>query len=295
MGERIGEIVAVEKNRIVLQRGKKLVPGDGICFFSSRSELAGTAINRVEGDQVTPERMEGLTPGVTVYRSEDRAFVMKLEKSRTERTIPIRMRFSDAPGGFRLSVEDEDGNRAETIRVQPKAAAEHAGTALENIRRQLSKCGGTPFRCDRIDVAVRTPHFMPLAELNALRRAALGKLAAVREQNRPKTAGGVRKNGVPYPVRGLTYLGNVLNRKAEAFYRRHGVTEIDPAAESGLGMQGRKVMTAKYCLLHELGLCHAKGVRMHPADPLFLTDENGRRLKLVFRCTPCEMDVLLER
>jgi len=39
----------------------------------------------------------------------------------------------------------------------------------------------------------------------------------------------------------------VLNHKARAFYRRHQVRDIEPAAESGLAMQGRVVMTTRYC------------------------------------------------
>ena len=205
------------------------------------------------------------------------------------------MVFSDVPDGFRLFVEDEDGNRAEAVRVSPKTAAENKDAALENIRKQLSKCGKTPFRCDRVDVAVQTRYFIPVGELNALRRSALEQLAAVRDRKRPKTAGGVRINDAPYPEKRLVNTANVLNRKAEAFYRRHGVTEIEPAAESGLDMRGRTVMTAKYCMLYELGLCHTPGARAYKAGTWFLEDENSRRLKLNLRCAPCEMEVILDR
>ena len=47
------------------------------------------------------------------------------------------------------------------------------------------------------------------------------------------------KNDAPYPEKHLTYLGNVLNAKARAFYRRHGVETIEPAAESGVDLSGQ--------------------------------------------------------
>jgi putative protease len=78
----------------------------------------------------------------------------------------------------------------------------------------------------------------------------------------------------------------VLNAKAEAFYRRHGVERIERAAESGLDLTGRRVMTTRYCIREQLGLCGA-GV----AEPLTLIDDEGRRLELRFDCDRCAMEV----
>jgi putative protease len=107
---------------------------------------------------------------------------------------------------------------------------------------------------------------------------------------RSRMKGGVVRNDIPFPERELSYLGNVLNRDAEAFYRRHGVGRIEPAAESGLQMSGRKVMTTRYCVKHQLGLC---GYSL--PEPLALIDEQGRRLELDFDCAECEMSVFLDR
>ena len=65
-------------------------------------------------------------------------------------------------------------------------------------------------------------------------------------------------NASPYPETELSYLGNALNEKAMAFYRRHGVMKTEPAAESGLDMHGRKVMTTKYCIKYQLDGCPRK-------------------------------------
>ncbi|MBU0609462.1 MAG: hypothetical protein KKI08_16365, partial [Armatimonadetes bacterium] len=86
--------------------------------------------------------------------------------------------------------------------------------------------------------------------------------------------------------------GNVLNRQAEAFYRRHGVTDIEPAAESGLDMEGRVVMRTRYCVQHQLGLCDGAGNRTDVRQPLFLVDADGHRYRLRFRCADCEMEVI---
>ncbi len=89
----------------------------------------------------------------------------------------------------------------------------------------------------------------------------------------------------------LTYLGNVLNKNAEAFYRRHGVAAIEPAAESGLDMRGQRVMTTRDCAMYQLDLCRAPGVDGSVERPFYLVDDDGNRLRLDCDCTRCEMDI----
>jgi hypothetical protein len=127
--------------------------------------------------------------------------------------------------------------------------------------------------------------------LNQLRREALERLVAVRAQNRPVPQATIHRNNVPYPEKTLSYLGNVLNQSAAAFYRRHGVEEIAPAAESGLDMRGKRVMLTRYCLKHQLGLCPRENNAPALKDPLYLVDEDGHKYRLRFNCAACEMEV----
>ncbi|MFA6176102.1 MAG: hypothetical protein WC765_05960, partial [Phycisphaerae bacterium] len=87
------------------------------------------------------------------------------------------------------------------------------------------------------------------------------------------------------------YSDNVLNKKAQDFYRRHGVETIEPAAESGLDLTGRIVMTTKYCLQKELGLCRGK-IAGVPAEPMTLTDEDRREYEISFLCGECGMEIV---
>ena len=113
------------------------------------------------------------------------------------------------------------------------------------------------------------------------------KLALVRAQNRPQFKSLLQKNDVPYPAKQLFYTGNVLNRQAAAFYRRHGVTDIAPAAESGLDMHGKRVMRTRYCIKHQLGYCPRLDGAPPLQEPLYLVDENGHRYRLRFDCAAC--------
>ncbi|HBG48565.1 MAG TPA: hypothetical protein DDW90_03475 [Cyanobacteria bacterium UBA9971] len=80
-----------------------------------------------------------------------------------------------------------------------------------------------------------------------------------------------------------------MNKYAKEFYKRHGVEEIHPAAETGLNMAGKKVMTTKYCLKHQFNICNT----CHPeqTEPFYLIDENNHKYELKFNCAKCEMEI----
>ncbi len=191
-----------------------------------------------------------------------------------------------APGGVVLRAEDEDGNRAEALLACAPEPAEKPGRALEILRRQIGKTGDTEFAAAGVAIEIDPVQFLPVSAVNALRREVLERLSAVRETKRPRVHCGVVPSDAPFPEAELSYLGNVLNRDAEAFYRRHGVVRIEPAPESGLDLRGRNVMTTRYCLKDQLGLCGS-------TEPLALVDEQGNRLELDFDCAACEMSVFL--
>jgi len=108
--------------------------------------------------------------------------------------------------------------------------------------------------------------------------------------NRPVRTGGVRKNNIAYPQNLLDYRGNVLNEKAKQFYQRHGVIQINPAAESGVNMSGKQVMKTKYCVRKQLGLCSVRN-RSGEAEPLILQDRENHTFELQFCCPNCGMEI----
>jgi len=292
VGEVVGEVVAVDRRSFRLAPGApELHNGDGLSFFDAEGVLQGTVVNEVNGLTITPNSMEHIRRGMRIYRNHDHAYLRQLEKSQPVRTIAVQFVLEESPTGFTLTVTDEDGNHASATLTTEKIRAEKPEQAQVTVEKQLRKTGGTAFVCVNVTVNWQTAYFLPVAVLNELRRTALDNLLTVRAQNRPRLTGEIRRNDVPYPEKQLTYLGNVLNRQAEAFYRRHGVTEIEPAAESGLDMRGRQVMRTRYCLLHQLGYCRRKKDTLPLTEPLSLMDEDGHKYPLRFDCANCEMEV----
>jgi 23S rRNA 5-hydroxycytidine C2501 synthase len=292
-GEYVGTVTRVDESSFILDGGQDLHNADGICFFDRQRNLDGTVVNRVEGRRVYPQKMHGIHVGQEIYRNFDYAFSRKLASRIAERKIRLSLFLEESARGLVLSGRDEDGNETKVEMAGEKQPARKKDAARQTVLTQLAKLGHTIFACSDLQLRTRDTYFLPVSRLNAAKRELIEQLLRVRQSNRPRWTGGVQKSAVPYPEKCLTYLGNALNEKARVFYRRHGVQSIAPAAESGLDLSGQVVMTTKYCLRKELGLCRHDGSQ--PAEPLILEDEDGHPFELQFRCGPCGMDIFLGR
>ena len=234
VGEEIGQVISAGQRFVKIDSAVELHPGDGICFFDRNDDLRGTVVNEVRETMFAPDKPQGIEAGTIVYRNHDHEFLNRVKKAVPQRLIGVQLTLRETSDGLALGAVDEDGNTAEFAVQCEKTLAEKPEQALENARKQLAKTGGTEFTCNEVTLDLPQPLFIPMSNLNALRRGAMEELARVRSANRPVRAGGAAKNEVPYPLQTLTFEANVLNKLADAFYRRHGVTQIEPAAESGL-------------------------------------------------------------
>lgn len=292
IGESIGTVTRVGTSCFVLDGDQELHNGDGICFFDRRGNLDGTVINQVEGRTVYPQKMHGIHMGQEIRRNFDSAFCRTLAGRAAERKIRLSMHLEETPHGLILCGTDEDGSHAQTEIVGEKRPAEKKEAARRTILTQLSKLGNTIFECSDLHLHTQDVYFLPISQWNAAKRELIARLLEVRLANRPRHTGGITKNAVPYPESHLSHLGNALNERARTFYRRHGVQTVAPAAESGLDLTGQVVMTTKYCLRRELGLCPGPG-SPSAAEPLILEDEDGRRFEVRFSCNACGMEIVL--
>ncbi len=289
VGEPVGRVATVGKMTFGLEAAVvTLHSGDGLSFFDATGELRGTVVNRVEGLTITPNSMESIRPGLQLYRNHDHTFLQAVERAQVTRAIAVSMVFAETSAGFALTVTDEDGISATATLNGEKVLAQKPELAEKTIRQQLVKTGDSIFACAEVSVTWAAAYFLPVGALNALRRDALAQLLAARAAARPCLAPAPRREDFPYPATALTFESNVLNARAAAFYRKHNVTTIEPAAESGLELAGRRVMRTRYCILRQLGAC--RQTTRH-AGPLFLVDEAGRKYELRFDCAACEMEV----
>lgn len=292
VGEFVGTVKKIEKNYFIIDTKLDLHSGDGICFFDWQNKLSGTTINNVEYQKVYPQKLNEIHINQKIYRNFDHQFNQKLTNQPAQRKIGLSINVQENPNWLVINGIDEDGNKAQVILEGEKKLAQKPEAAKDAFHNQLTRLGNTFFECKDLKIETENMYFVPASILNEARRQLIEKLIIERQKNRPVQEITHLKNDVPYFEKHLKFTGNVINKKAQNFYLRHGVETVEEGAESGLNLIGQKVMKTKYCLRRELNIC--QGSLPTGAEPLVLMDEDGREYKLKFLCGKCGMEVYFE-
>ncbi|HEV6969021.1 U32 family peptidase [Roseateles sp.] len=310
----LGEIVRVGAADFDLDTGDALRVvnnGDALTWWDRQGELQGVPVNvatplggtrwRIEPNLSKGQAfgdLKDLFPGTALSRNRDMAWERLLARPSAERRIAVDLTLAQVEGGFELSLKDETGAKAAVRLPQAHEPARDAKQAEAQLKENLAKLGDTIFEARRVRLAMREPLFLPASKLNALRRDAVAALEAAREaafERLPRAT--PVEPPVPYPDDTLTYLANVYNAKAAAFYARHGVKVVGAAYESHEELGEVPLMITKHCVRWSLSLCpkQAKGVTgvqgTVRAEPLTL-QHGDDTLTLRFDCKPCEMHVV---
>jgi 23S rRNA 5-hydroxycytidine C2501 synthase len=293
-GQYIGKVLETVANGYRLENHEMLNNGDGLCFVTENGDFEGVLVNIVVGDIVVPNSLKHLPVGTEIYRNHDAEFIRMVENENSAvRKIGVSMHFEEFENGFLLTVVDEDGHSCSTALETPKEAAKNADGLIENMKKNLAKTGNTPFIVDEVTVEFSQDWFLPNSKVNEVRRQALEQLAEVRVREYHREEYQIVKTEHPYPVKSLDYTYNISNKLARAFYKRHGVEEMEKAFELQWDPGKSRVMVTKYCVKYELGKCPrfqraTMGEKL--AEPLTL--KHGEvEYKLKFNCKPCEMEI----
>lgn len=290
IGEAIGNVRDLFHNYFTISGHKIIHNGDGLCFFNNKKELEGFRVNRVEGNKIFPTGMPRIISGIPLFRNFDHEFEKLLQKKSSERKIKVDFELQEHRFGFSLTATDEDQFRA-TVSTEFKKELSQKNQQ-ENIRTQLYKLGNTVFEPQNINIRLSANWFIPSSVLAGLKRNVIERLISVRKIAFPRAITKITPTSHPYPETELSYLGNVSNQKAVQFYEQHGVTSIEPAFETEVP-ENPVLMQSKYCIRHQLGCCPKKpGHSSEWKQPFSLASGNNR-LRLLFDCNLCEMQVLL--
>ncbi len=300
IGKFIGRIVKPGRNFFRLQ-DHDLRNGDGICFFNRDSELTGFKVERVAGNKIYPNTMTGLTAGTELYRNSDTDFLSVLRGSAHCRAIDVEMIFNQGDKGIRLTVKDEDGVTVEISQEAEFQPAQNPQRARSVIETQLMRTGDTPYRVRSVTIYPDQPGFLALSIINDIRRRALTQLTQARIPAMPRPEAAIITNNIPYPEKEVDYRANILNTKALAFYKKHGVEVREMALESESDGSvnnkfSRVLMTTRYCLRYELDACLKSANRQNNpmiAGPLRIGDRQ-HTYRLEFDCKACRMLIMAE-
>ena len=296
-GELMGQVRITGRGFITITGSKSFHNGDGLCYIGADGELKGFRVNRVENGRIflylESGEMPSISAGTEVYRNFDQEFEKALARESAVRKIGADILFEETTDGYLVSMTDEDGNVA---RLESDWKKEDARTPQEsNIRTQLGKLGNTRFEARSIIVRLDGERFIPSSLLSDMRRQVTSELEKARMDSYVRPAVGMASDTVPaYPVKELTYLGNVMNAQARTFYQDHGVASIDDALEKS-APDNAVIMFCRHCIKNSLGMCPKERKRdLKPHEPLFLVLQDGRHFGLRFDCSHCRMEVLAE-
>jgi 23S rRNA 5-hydroxycytidine C2501 synthase len=324
VGQPVGYVVRVADDAFDVDTGDSAITlnnGDALTWWDRQGELQGVPINtaqllggtrwRVVPNQAAVKPASGsasvaapmaslkdLRANTEIHRNRDMAWERVLAKPSAQRRIAVDLTLVQGADGLELAMRDEDGHTARATVVLALEGARDSARAEAAAQAQLGKLGDTIFTARRVRLAWREPMFVPVGTLNALRREAVAALEAARAAARvPLPRAKPVEPPVPYPEDTLTYLANVYNQRAAAFYARHGVKVIDAAYESHRELGEVSLMITKHCVRWSLSLCpkQAKGVvgvqGTVRAEPMTITHGQDT-LTLRFDCKPCEMHVV---
>ncbi len=315
VGEFVGTVKELRRDSFNVAGTASFANGDGLCFFAPQGnisplssllsplKLLGFRVNRVEGNRLYPQHMpEGLKPGMRLYRNNDQEMERLLSRPSAERKIPITLSLRPTADGFRLSSGD--------VSVELPIAHQTAEKPQrENIIRQLTKLGNTPYECTDVDLPADFKYFIPSSQLAELRRMLVSRyeVRGTRYENSscadsnlaPRTSYLAPRQNLA-PRKQTTLYDNIANRESCAFY---GVAE--PTAYELRPTPDAMLMQCRHCIRYSLGFCPKHSLpakapsRLSPLSsllsplkyPLFLRLGDGRRFRLEFDCRNCQMNV----
>lgn len=292
LGEEVGTVKEIRGNYLTVAGVKAFSNGDGLCYLDAQGRLQGFRVNRVENNKLFPQEMPRIKPKTVLYRNFDQEFDRIMQKKSAERKLAVDVSLAENNFGFTLTMCDENGNSVSMALSKNKELARTP--QHDNLINQLGKLGNTPFVPRNIEVDLSENWFIPSSELAELRRATVEKLLSLRRINYHRELWRMPETEHSYPQKELTYLGNVMNKEAAAFYQKHGVEKIAPAFEVE-HPEGAALMFCKHCLRYSMGWCpvHHK-VKSPYREPYYLVSGDGKKFRLQFDCKNCQMKVYSE-
>ena len=308
----VGEVLKVGKRDFVASTTDPLSNGDGLNVLVKR-EVVGFRASiveplrqfeedgqprwqyRIEPNEM-PAELRQLRPHQQLNRNLDHNWQQALLKTSAERRVALRWHAELRAERITLTATSEEGIAASASLDGTFGPANKPEQALEQLRDLLGQLGTTIYHAEGVEFDAPQALFVPNSQLKALRRETIEALTAARIAAHPR--GSRKPVSVPppmYPESHLSFLANVYNEKARAFYHRYGVQLIDAAYEAHEETGEVPVMITKHCLRFSFNLCpkQAKGVTgvRTKVAPMQLI-HGDEVLTLKFDCKPCEMHVI---
>ena len=273
-GEYIGKVVEVKNNSFKLSTKKDLSPQDGLFWGND-----GVLINKIDKGWIYPNKQVKIKIGTPIYRNYDFEFEKELSKP-IKRQIGVNIEIKNNT----LYLKDEDGIEISKL-ITSKEISKNQEKMNETFEKQITKTGDSCFYVLNYKNNCDVP-FMPISEINELRRNAFNELMLKRiDTYNAKQAKQNKLKHTKYFLDEVDYRANVHNKEAKAFYEKCGCNVLELSLETKLPNRSIALMRCKHCIKYALNMCKS------PKN-LVLRDEKGTTYPLKFDCKNCEMHVL---
>lgn len=272
VGEKIGTVTRVGRDFFEIKTKIQLNNQDGLCFMLG-GHLEGCLVNRTDKNRVFPNKMSGIKVGTEIFRNNDIQFEKQLTNSKIKRRIGVEINFRDNV----ITAIDDNKNSAK-VEVGFSEIPKNLEKMKENFIKQMEKTGDSDFFARNVRICSDLP-FIPVSEINELRRSLLEKLMEERLKNYKREFQKPLQYA-EFPQKELDYRANIHNSQAKEFYEQCGSKVCEMSAESG--SHPVELMRTKHCLKFAFDMCKS-------LKKLYLIDEKGKKYPLEFDCKNCEM------
>lgn len=187
IGIPIGTIIGITKDKIKIKLTEDLNQEDGIRFENG----SGMIVNFLYNDKglltskvskgniaIIDNKVEGKIEGI-VRKTTDKLLleeINQIEEKHIEVTMKCTIKKDE-----KIKLEISDGKHQFFIRGNQVEQATNSPTTKERIEVQLSKLGNTPFQLKSLQIEMDDDIFIPIKDLNEIRRNATEKLKRIRE------------------------------------------------------------------------------------------------------------------
>lgn len=282
VGTKIGKVLKYKNSTFEIDSNIELNIGDRLRYKKDNNKVQSIEITDKKDTIYTAKGIIDDINGLELYRYIDTKGFKEVEESINYRVISTEISFVENSNKYIIYGIDEDEN---AIRIEyNKGKNEINATHLKDLLYELNQ------DCEFVIDNVICENNIFIDDINELRNIIFEKLREERKIHRPILLGQAIKNDYPYYKEKLNYLANVTNNCTKAFYKRHGVKEIEDGLETGISLDNKRVFSSRYCLRNELGLCSKENSKNIPPLPWQLEQlENGNKFRVEFDCKNCSM------
>ncbi|MDD3241634.1 MAG: U32 family peptidase [Bacilli bacterium] len=190
IGIKLGEVIEIGEF-IKIKLSEDVNQEDGIRFISNNTGMIlnflynekGLLINKAsKGEIILVDNKIGLEELGMVYKTLDHKLNKELSTYELKR-VPIKIKVI-AKLDKELGIEVDDYENNVSLQGNIISSAINNPTTIDRIKEQVLKLGNTPFICNDITLDMDDNLFIPIKEINELRREVIENLIYIRENKK---------------------------------------------------------------------------------------------------------------